>query len=142
MSRGELNQLVGEEEAERDIKKGKYIELQDEWGDKIYIKKTTTVTREKNTEEMSAQRQKLATQEEIDEATESFNKWIEGTNESAMSNSKKRIREIPQHSGEKKKKKNQVSASWLLLQTGGAQKLAGQDPKFQQQISACQQSIN
>ena len=58
----------------------------------------------KNTEEMSAQRQKLATQEEIDEATESFNKWIEGTNESAMSNSKKRIREIPQHSGEKKKK--------------------------------------
>ena len=39
MSRGELNQLVGEEEAERDIKKGKYIELQDEWGDKIYIKK-------------------------------------------------------------------------------------------------------
>ena len=47
MSRGELNQLAGEEEAERDIKKGKYIELQDEWGDKIYIKKTTTVTREK-----------------------------------------------------------------------------------------------
>ena len=50
MSRGELNQLVGEEEAERDIKKGKYIELQDEWGDKIYIKKTTTVTREKKTQ--------------------------------------------------------------------------------------------
>ena len=44
----------------------------------------------KNTEEMSAQRQKLATQEEIDEATESFNKWIEGTNESAMSNSPKK----------------------------------------------------
>eukprot|EP00959_Pyramimonas_sp_CCMP1952_P110984 2321855-Pyramimonas_sp.AAC.1 len=43
-SRGELEQIHGVSEAQDFIDKGKFIEMEDEWGDKVYVKATKTHT--------------------------------------------------------------------------------------------------
>ena len=44
-SRGELDRIHGFEETQDFIDKGKFIELEDEWGDKVYVKSTKTHTK-------------------------------------------------------------------------------------------------